>query len=99
MGRGATWMTLLALAVLVALPAAPLLAAGFTPTRLAQAESEAVAITPDQAAEIARQATGGRVLGVDRRGNGRPWYRVKVLVDGQRVRYIVVDAVDGRIRN
>lgn len=88
---------MLVLILLSALPVAPARAMDFTPVRLAQAE-RADLISADRAAEIARSATGGRVLAVERRGNGRPWFRVKVLVDGERVRYVAVDAVTGRIR-
>lgn len=53
-------------------------------------------ISPDRAASIARSATGGRVLKVERQGNV---YRVRVLLDGERVRNVTVDAVTGKIRN
>lgn len=88
---------MLVLLLLSALPVAPAHAADRDPVRLAQAE-EADLISADRAAEIARSATGGRVLAVERRRDGRPWFRVKVLVDGERVRYVAVDAVSGRIR-
>jgi uncharacterized membrane protein YkoI len=51
-------------------------------------------ISRDRAASIARSATGGRVLRVDRRGSS---YRVKVLVDGKRVRTVGVDARSGAV--
>ena len=53
-------------------------------------------ITPDRAASIARDATGGRVLKVQRK-NGA--YNVRVLLDGERVRNVRVDAATGRIMN
>lgn len=99
MGSGRSRAAMLALFVLAALPVLPPHAAGSRSTYLAEAEGDSALIGPDRAAEIARQATGGRVLGVDRRGNGRPWYRVKVLIDGERVRYVAVDARDGHIRD
>lgn len=83
---------------LLALPVSAPRAAGYQPVLLAESERREAAITPDRAAEIARRATGGRVLRVDRRGNGHGRYRVKVLVDGQRVRHVVVDAQSGRVR-
>jgi uncharacterized membrane protein YkoI len=55
-------------------------------------------ISRDRAAEIARSRTGGRVLRVDLHDGGRPWYRVRVLIDGERVRTVAVDARSGRLR-
>jgi len=97
MGRSGNWTTAAVLVLLSALPVTPANAAGFIPIRLAENE-QAESLSADRAAEIARAATGGRVLSVDRRGNGRPWFRVKILIDGERVRYVAVDAVTGRIR-
>ena len=54
-------------------------------------------ISRDRAARIARSASDGRVLRVQLHGGNRPWYRVKVLVDGQRVRAIRIDARSGRV--
>ena len=51
----------------------------------------------DRAARIAAAATGGRVLGLGLDRGGRR-YRVKVLLDGGRVRTVVVDARTGAIR-
>ena len=60
------------------------------------ASSSAAMISPDRAAAVARGATGGRVLKVDRKGNV---YRVRLLLDGQRVRNVKVDARTGRLLN
>ena len=54
-----------------------------------------VRISPDRAASIARNAVGGRVLRVELSG-GR--YRVKLLVEGERVRTVQVDAPTGQLR-
>ena len=54
-------------------------------------------ISRDRAAAIARSATGGRVLNVQMTRGGRPQYRVKVLVEGKRVRSVGVDARSGAI--
>lgn len=54
-----------------------------------------VRISPDRAAAIARNAVGGRVLKVELSG-GR--YRVKLLVGGERVRTVEVDARTGQLR-
>lgn len=97
MGRGGMRAMMPVLVMLAALSMMPASAAGLSAVRLAQAE-EANLISADRAAEIVRSATGGRVLAVERRRNDRSWYRVKVLVDGERVRYLAVDAVTGRIR-
>ena len=56
----------------------------------------AAEISPDGAAAIARGATGGRVLKVERRGSV---YVVRVLLDGEQVRNVTVDARTGRLRN
>jgi hypothetical protein len=56
-----------------------------------------VAVSRDRAASIARSATGGRVLSLSLRGNGRPWYRVKVLTPSGRVRSVAVDARTGAV--
>ncbi len=55
-------------------------------------------ISRDRAADIARTRTGGRVLRVDLRNGDRPWYRVRVLIDGEHVRTVAVDARSGRLR-
>jgi uncharacterized membrane protein YkoI len=54
-------------------------------------------ISQDRAAAVARSATGGRVLNIRLEGGGRPKYRVKMLLDGKRVRTISVDARSGAI--
>jgi uncharacterized membrane protein YkoI len=55
---------------------------------------------PDRAADAAREATGGRVLGVqgDQR-NGRPGYRVRILEPGGRVRNFHYDPANGSRRD
>ncbi len=58
---------------------------------LAQTET----ISSDKAAAIAKQATGGRVLSVKRTGNS---YQVKVLLRGERVRTVRVDARTGKLK-
>jgi uncharacterized membrane protein YkoI len=63
---------------------------------LAQA---APAVGEDQAAAIARSATGGRVLGVRWvEQGGRPVYQVKVLLADGRVTVVNVDAGTGAVR-
>jgi uncharacterized membrane protein YkoI len=59
-------------------------------------QQQGVSISRDQAAAIARSATGGQVLSVDLRGSA---YRVKVLLDGKRVRTVGVDARSGAVSN
>ncbi len=61
--------------------------------RMQLAQSE---ISSDQAASIASRATGGRVLKVKRKGGV---YQVRVLLDGERVRNVSVDARTGRVLN
>lgn len=53
-------------------------------------------ISSDRAASIARNATGGRVLKVKRKGGV---YQVRVLLDGERVRNVSVDAQTGQLRD
>jgi uncharacterized membrane protein YkoI len=52
-------------------------------------------ISRDQAAAIARDATAGRVLKVELKGNT---YHVKVLLAGERVRTVRIDARTGQVR-
>jgi uncharacterized membrane protein YkoI len=54
-------------------------------------------ISPDRAAAIARSATGGRVLDIRLQRGKRSRYRVKMLLDGKRVRSMDVDAFSGAI--
>ena len=56
-------------------------------------------ITLKQATAIARKHTGGRVLSADPRQRGEVMeYRVRVLIDGERVVTLMVDE-NGRVRN
>lgn len=98
MRTGGLSFAMLLCALLAVFPVAPVEASGFAPVYLAESHAEPDRIDPDGAAEIVRRATGGRVLAVERRGNGRPWFRVKVLIDGQQIRYVAVDGRSGRIR-
>jgi len=96
--RGRGWslaMTMLVVTLCAAAPQQPAAARGET-VRLVQRD-EGRLISRDRAAEIARAQTGGRVLDVDLRRNGSPWYRVKVLIDGRKVRSIRIDARTGRV--
>lgn len=55
-------------------------------------------VTGEQAADLARRATGGRVLSVKRVvRDGRTLYRVKVLTQGGVVRSVFVDAQTGEV--
>lgn len=55
------------------------------------------AVSKDEAAALARQTTGGRVLDIQTQDrNGKTVYRVKVLRDG-RVRFVRVDAQSGNV--
>ena len=94
---------LIALTLAVSLGSAPLHADARQPQpggiRYAQAkdrDSGTEIISRDRAAEIARNATGGRVLSVELRGGT---YRVKMLLDGERVRTVRIDARTGKLRN
>jgi len=76
---------------------APLAVSGSDPPappamiRLAQA-----AVSADQAAAIARNRTGGRVLGVDwSDSGGQPVYLVKVLMPDGSIRVVTVAASGG----
>ncbi|HJP04046.1 MAG: PepSY domain-containing protein [Gammaproteobacteria bacterium] len=52
-------------------------------------------ISRDEAASIAKEATGGRILSVERKGNS---YRVKVLLKRERVRTVRIDARTGKLK-
>ena len=55
---------------------------------------------PDRAANAARQATGGRVLGVQgAERDGQPGYRVRILQPDGRVRSLHFDPASGRMRD
>lgn len=55
---------------------------------------------PDRAARAAREATGGRVLGVqDAERDGQPSYRVRILQPDGRVRNFHYDPASGRMRD
>lgn len=55
-------------------------------------------VSADEAAALVRSATGGRILDVRLDEDARPpVYRVKVLLEGGRVRTYRVDARTGRI--
>ena len=65
------------------------------PLVLAQAGGS---VSPDEAAQRVRAASGGRILDVRlESGSGGAVYRVKVLLEGGRVRIYRVDAASGRI--
>ena len=70
-----------------------LLLAALAALALAGAPAAWADVGPDQAAAVAAQATGGRVLSVDRAG--RAW-RVKVVTGRGEVRVVMVDAATGR---
>lgn len=66
-----------------------------TPIQLAQAEQR---IDKSKAADIARSAHGGKVLTVEEaKSGGRTVFRVKLLLDGGRVRIVSVDGSSGKI--
>lgn len=54
-------------------------------------------ISRDDAATVAQQASGGRVLAVEKtEREGRPVWRVKVLTPRGEVKVILIDAASGR---
>lgn len=54
-------------------------------------------VSRDDAATIAQQATGGRVLAVDQtQRDGRPVWRVKLLTPQGEVIVVLIDAASGR---
>ncbi|MCC8994910.1 MAG: hypothetical protein LM550_14745 [Candidatus Contendobacter sp.] len=55
---------------------------------------------PDRAANAAREATGGRVLGVQGADqDGQPGYRVRILEQNGRVRSLHFDPASGKMRD
>ena len=96
MGRTSRVLSVVLLAACVlAVPAAE--AARGERARAWRVQASDVAVSRDHAAAVARSATGGRVLSVSLSNGSRPFYRVKVLVNG-RVRHVRVDARTGSIR-
>ena len=70
----------------------PLFAALLLVTSVAWAD-----LSRDDAAAVAQQASGGRVLSVDRaNAGGRPAWRVKVVTARGEVRVFLIDAASGR---
>ena len=71
-------------------------------TVAAQAEeqdSPAASVAPEQAASIARDTTGGRVLDVRPLSTETPLaYEVRLLINPGRVRTVVVEGDSGRLR-
>jgi len=53
-------------------------------------------ISREKAASIAKQNTGGRVLEVKLKGNN---YHVKMLLNGERIRTVRIDARTGQLKN
>lgn len=72
-------------------------ARGNKAARGADAKGEQSLISRDRAAAIARSANSGRVLNIRLKRGKRPQYRVKMLLDGKRVRNVGVDARSGAI--
>lgn len=55
-------------------------------------------VSRDAAATAAQQASGGRVLAVDKaERDNRPVWRVKVLTPSGEVKVILIDAASGRV--
>ena len=55
---------------------------------------------PDRAARAAREATGGRVLGVQgAEQDGQPGYRVRILEQNGRVRSLHFDPASGKMQD
>ncbi|MDX1656430.1 MAG: peptidase [Candidatus Competibacteraceae bacterium] len=78
--------------------AAVWLGALLTTTALAQQSEGDQELSRDRAAAIAREVSGGRVLGVEvRRQDGAPVYLVKVLLADGRVRVLPVDGRTGQV--
>ena len=66
---------------------------------VALASSMALAIDSSEAAAKVQQATGGRVLGVERiEKGGQVLFKVKVMTASGEVRFVLVDAKTGATR-
>ncbi|MDP1998029.1 MAG: PepSY domain-containing protein [Rhodoferax sp.] len=69
----------------------------FTVALMALASPAWAEISRDDATSLARQATGGRVLAVEKiEREGRPVWRVKVLTPQGEVRLVLIDVASGR---
>lgn len=54
-------------------------------------------VSRDDAAKVAKDASGGRVLSVDRtQREGRPMWRVKVLTPQAEVKVLLIDMATGK---
>lgn len=84
-------VALLAMVLTLAIAAPAAQAQGFAPDRgrYREEREQSARISAAQAAEIARQRTGGRVLSVKSERDG---YQVKVLTPRGDVRYVFVSA-------
>jgi uncharacterized membrane protein YkoI len=66
-----------------------------SPMQYAQGENRT---DKSRAADIARAAHGGKVLKVDEvNSNGQVVFRVKLLLDGGRIKIVTVDGNSGRV--
>ena len=66
-----------------------------SPQQYAQGEART---DKSRAADIARAAHGGKVLTVEEvNSNGKVVFRVKLLLDGGRIRIVTVDGSSGRV--
>jgi uncharacterized membrane protein YkoI len=66
-----------------------------SPLQYAQGEGRT---DKSRAADIARAAHGGKVLTVEEvNSNGKVVFRVKLLLDGGRIRIVTVDGSSGRV--
>lgn len=62
------------------------------------AQASTASISKSRAAALARSAHGGKVLNVERvESGGRVIYRVKLLLDGGRIRIVTVDGSSGKV--
>ena len=69
----------------------------FTVVLMALASPAWAEISRDDATSLARQATGGRGLAVEKiEREGRPVWRVKVLTPQGEVRLVLIDVASGR---
>lgn len=91
--------------VRVSLALAAILVAVTPPTVVGLASSaefsiaQAASLSPDQAAQIARGSSGGRVLDVRTVAeNGELVYLVRILMADGRVRIVAVNATTGSVR-
>ena len=91
-----SWLRALSLCLTTLMSPVAFTASGIDAVQLVDFQSSGIG--PERAAAIVKASVGGRVLSVSSGTlNGKPVYRVKVLLSGGRVKVIPVSASGGQL--